>query len=182
MTIAEKKKNENIVEYLLYMWQIEDLVRAAKFDSKVYASFISSPELDDDQVKEELDWFEAIAAGMKKQGIAEIGHLEELKKLLDELGILHENILKIIQDKKYQKYYKIARPYIEEFNAKLVGDIKSDVECCVIGLYGLFVLRLKGRKVNEETQEAMKTFSDLMACLSAQYKSMKVRESRKNLN
>ena len=29
MIIAQKKRKENIAEYLLYMWQVEDLIRAA---------------------------------------------------------------------------------------------------------------------------------------------------------
>lgn len=32
MLIAQKRRKENIVEYLLYMWQIEDLIRANQFD------------------------------------------------------------------------------------------------------------------------------------------------------
>ena len=33
MLIAQKKRKENISEYLLYMWQVEDLIRANHFDS-----------------------------------------------------------------------------------------------------------------------------------------------------
>ena len=32
MIIAKRKRKENIAEYLLYMWQVEDLIRANKFD------------------------------------------------------------------------------------------------------------------------------------------------------
>ena len=32
MYIASKKRKENIAEYLLYMWQIEDLIRAYGLD------------------------------------------------------------------------------------------------------------------------------------------------------
>ena len=32
MIIASQKKKENIAEYLLYMWQIEDLIRVYKLD------------------------------------------------------------------------------------------------------------------------------------------------------
>ena len=32
MIIAKQKRKENIAEYLLYMWQIEDLIRANNFD------------------------------------------------------------------------------------------------------------------------------------------------------
>ena len=32
MIIASQKRKENIAEYLLYMWQIEDIIRAYKLD------------------------------------------------------------------------------------------------------------------------------------------------------
>ena len=32
MIIASKKRKENIAEYILYMWQIEDMIRANDFD------------------------------------------------------------------------------------------------------------------------------------------------------
>ena len=32
MFIARQKRKENIAEYLLYMWQMEDLVRSFKCD------------------------------------------------------------------------------------------------------------------------------------------------------
>ena len=35
MILAESKKKAHIVEYLLFLWQIEDLVRAAGFDPNV---------------------------------------------------------------------------------------------------------------------------------------------------
>ena len=32
MIIAKRKRKENIAEYLLYMWQIEDIIRANNLD------------------------------------------------------------------------------------------------------------------------------------------------------
>ena len=32
MYISQQLKKQNIAEYLLYMWQIEDLIRANRFD------------------------------------------------------------------------------------------------------------------------------------------------------
>ena len=32
MIIAQQKRKENIAEYLLYMWQVEDLLRACDLD------------------------------------------------------------------------------------------------------------------------------------------------------
>ena len=32
MIVAKQKRKEKIAEYLLYMWQVEDLIRANQFD------------------------------------------------------------------------------------------------------------------------------------------------------
>ena len=32
MIIAQQKRKENIAEYLLYLWQVEDLLRACHLD------------------------------------------------------------------------------------------------------------------------------------------------------
>ena len=32
MIVAEQKRKENVAEYILYMWQIEDTIRALDFD------------------------------------------------------------------------------------------------------------------------------------------------------
>ncbi len=44
MIIASQKKKENIAEYLLYMWQIEDIIRAYGLDidqiQKAYHRFL----------------------------------------------------------------------------------------------------------------------------------------------
>ena len=34
MLIAQQKRHENIAEYLLYMWQVEDLLRACELDDE----------------------------------------------------------------------------------------------------------------------------------------------------
>ena len=34
MLIAQQKRKENIVEYILYMWNVEDLIRANGLDMK----------------------------------------------------------------------------------------------------------------------------------------------------
>jgi len=32
MIIAQEKKKTNLAEYILYMWQVEDIIRAYQFD------------------------------------------------------------------------------------------------------------------------------------------------------
>ncbi|NJM15399.1 MAG: DUF4924 family protein [Bacteroidales bacterium] len=35
MLIAKEKRNENVAEYILYMWQLEDLLRGCNFDINI---------------------------------------------------------------------------------------------------------------------------------------------------
>lgn len=42
MTIAEIKYKENIAEYILYLWQMQDLLRAVQFDVDALDGFIRS--------------------------------------------------------------------------------------------------------------------------------------------
>ncbi|MDE6125714.1 MAG: DUF4924 family protein, partial [Muribaculaceae bacterium] len=50
MIIASKKRKENVAEYILYMWQIEDLIRANKLDiDLIRTNVIDSFQLDDAQ-------------------------------------------------------------------------------------------------------------------------------------
>ena len=49
MLIAQQKRKENIAEYLLYMWQVEDIIRAFNFDMDVLkANVINRYEVDEE--------------------------------------------------------------------------------------------------------------------------------------
>ena len=48
MLIAETKRKENMAEYLLYMWQVEDLIRANGCDiDAIERNLISRYDVDD---------------------------------------------------------------------------------------------------------------------------------------
>ena len=48
MIIAQQKRKENIAEYLLYMWQVEDMIRANQLDiDKINDNIISRLPIDD---------------------------------------------------------------------------------------------------------------------------------------
>ncbi len=50
MIIASQKRKENIAEYLIYMWQIEDIIRANNLDiDKIKENVIDRFNLDDAQ-------------------------------------------------------------------------------------------------------------------------------------
>lgn len=172
MFTASEKKRENIAEYLLYMWQIEDLIRANALDlDKIEESIISKyTGLDEKQKKELRDWYESLIDMMRIEGVAEKGHLQINKNVLIQLNDLHKRLL---ADNKFAEYaaefYKTL-PYIVELRAK-AGENKADeLETCFNLLYGILLLRLQQKEITSETLEAAQQISRFLALLSKYYK------------
>ena len=69
MITASQKKRENIAEYLLYMWQIEDLIRANGLDiDKIQENIIDRyTSLSDQQKKEMREWYESLIDMMRRE-------------------------------------------------------------------------------------------------------------------
>lgn len=172
MFTASEKKRENIAEYLLYMWQIEDLIRANALDlDKIEESIISKyTGLDEKQKKELRDWYESLIDMMRIEGVTEKGHLQINKNVLIQLNDLHKRLL---ADNKFAEYaaefYKTL-PYIVELRAK-AGENKADeLETCFNLLYGILLLRLQQKEITSETLEAAQQISRFLALLSKYYK------------
>lgn len=182
MVLAEQKLKSNIAEYVIFMWQMEDLVRAVYFDPDALDEFIRTYTPEDTAYQAEKKWFENLIRKMKSERVEQRGHIAEVHEVLFELGYLHNTLLNVVKDAKYAELYRLASPNIKEYQERSAAKAANDVETCLTGLYGLLVLRLKKEPISIETQEAMKSFSDLMAHLALYYKRMKSGEMNFNLN
>ena len=95
MIIASQKRRENIAEYLLYMWQIEDLIRANGLDiNKIKATIIDRYQLTDEQRKQMTEWYESLIDMMRREGVEQKGHLQINKNIVSMLADLHDSILR----------------------------------------------------------------------------------------
>jgi len=182
MNIAEQKKNENIAEYILYVWQMEDLIRATHFEKGLIEQFVHEFAEDPVQIEEEQEWFMGLAKKMKLEGVERRGHISDVLEITHELSLLHHTLINILKDSSYLSVYKDAKGYIGEYLQKAGGSTTNDVETCLTALYGLLVLRLKKAEISEETEEAMKYFSLLMAKLALEYRKMKKGEMNLKFN
>ncbi|MBN1950527.1 MAG: DUF4924 family protein [Bacteroidales bacterium] len=168
MIIARAKRNQNIVEYLLYMFQVEDTIRACKFDMKIIEErVISQFRLSEGLAEEVRNWYANLIVSMHEEKITETGHLSELLSLIDTLNALHQKLLRETTDEKYREQYMFARPNILEFQKKLGSDTRNEIYTCLLALYALLLLRLQKKTVTQETREAMQTFSNLLGLLGA---------------
>jgi hypothetical protein len=171
MLIAKEKRKENIAEYILYMWQVEDTIRACNFDLELIETRIISQFSEPERIKNEIkEWYVDIILMMHEEGLKNSGHLKILVALIDDLNGLHLNLINEIKDPRYLEQYYWAVPNIRDFEKRLEGKTKNDVETCLSAMYALLLLRLQKKDVSRETMEAMQTFSNLLALLSKRFK------------
>jgi hypothetical protein len=170
MIIAQEKEKTNVAEYVLYMWQIEDVIRSHRFDINAIEEVVIGQFDVTVQVKLEMKkWYLDLISSMKEEGIEKTGHLKRVTHYVHELSTLHQKLLMVIQDPEYQDLHLHTKGNIDALIKKSKGSVTGDVEACLTGLYGLLVLKLKKSTIHEDTQQAMKTFINLLAYLSRKY-------------
>ena len=170
MIIAEQKRKENIAEYLLYMYQVEDLIRANKLDlDSIEATLISKFEVPYEVKREMREWYKNLIAMMLDEQKEESGHLNLLETTAEQLSEMHHQLLNQGIDNSYKESYQKARPHIEALRMRSGHSKDSDIQVALNGLYGLLILKLKKTMITPETTAAFDTIRELVAELSTRY-------------
>ncbi len=172
MITASLKKKENIAEYLLYMWQIEDLIRANGLDiDKIQTNIIDQyKDLSEQQKKEMREWYESLIDMMRREDATDKGHIQLNKNVIIALDDLHRRLLSDQKFAAYSAQFYHTLPIIVELRAK-AGEAKTgEIETCFNALYGILMLRLQGKEISEETLQAASQISKFLALLSHYYK------------
>ncbi|MEG2340899.1 MAG: DUF4924 family protein [Odoribacter sp.] len=174
MLIAREKKKSNIAEYILYMWQVEDMLRALKLDIQQVDQYLVAGFHTNEETNQEIhNWYDNLIAIMKYEKVEEKGHIQVLKNIVNELTELHFFLLYKQPDMRYQQLVTMAAGNLVEFRNKAgVDNSVSDVELALNGLYGHLMLRLQKKEIHRETISAMDSFSKMIAYLAARYKQM----------
>lgn len=172
MYTASAKKRENIAEYLLYMWQIEDMIRAYGLDiDRIQTEIIDKYQgLTAEQRKAMREWYESLIDMMRREGVAEKGHLQLNRNTVDDIEQLHRRLLTDPKFTAYSNQYYATLPLIVELRSKAGGNPKGEIETLFDALYGLLMLRLQGKEISEETLNAQRQISRFLALLASYYK------------
>lgn len=174
MQIAEQKYQENIAEYILYMYQIEDVIRAYQFDIDAIMDKFVEPQLaDKNLVPAYKKWYSKLIRDMKDQRIEKVGHLLELNETLIELSYLHNMLLGQANDSKYIEYNEKAQSFINEFKQKSNLKEKNDVELIFGAMYMKLLLKLQKKEISQETESAFDAMRLVLAYLAKSYHKMK---------
>ena len=170
MFIAQELRKKNIAEYLLYMWQIEDTIRAFGCSlSRIRKEYIDRFDYTDDQKEEEADWFGNLIRMMNQEGCREQGHLQISMVVMQQLQELHAQLLASPKFPFYNsEYYKVL-PFIVELRHRGADKDENEVETCFNSLYGVMMLRLQKKEITPNTQAAVKEITTFIGMLNDYY-------------
>lgn len=170
MYIASQKRKSNIAEYILYMWQIEDIIRANGLDiDKIRENVISKFNLSSPQKLEMEEWYESLIDMMRREGVAESGHLQINKNIINQLVQLHQALLADPEFPDYTAEFYRTLPYIVELRGKAGENKTGEIETCFTALYGMLLMRLQRKELSEATTEAVGQISRFIALLAKDF-------------
>jgi len=173
MYIAQQLRKNNIAEYLLYMWQVEDLLRAYECSlSRVRREYIDRFNYTDEQKEEMTDWYGDLIRMMNQEGCREHGHLQINRVVMQQLVELNAQLLSSTKFPFYtSEYYKVL-PYIVELRKRGNAE-EPEIETCFNALYGTMILRLQKKEISPDTSHAIKEITTFIGMLSDYYKKDK---------
>ena len=183
MFIAEQLKKKSVAEYLLYMWQVEDTLRAYDLDvERMAREYIPQFGLDAEKSEALRGWYESLIEMMREEGVTEKGHLQVNKNIIILLNDLHVQLLKSSKHPFYSAAYYKALPFIVELRAKQkkkktlsalkgISPVEGETMRDVRG--GDHALRAQKKKVSVETATAIDHIAKFVGMLSDYYRKDK---------
>ncbi len=172
MIVARRKRKENIAEYLLYMWQVEDLIRANNFDLDAIRRTVVDRYDQPPEVREEITrWYEELIEMMRSEGVKEKGHIQLNKNVIIALTDLHLRLLRSPKEMVYGAAYYKTLPCIVQLRAKSGGEDLPEVETCFNAVYGYLILKMQGKAISAGTTEAVRQISSFLALLAEKYRA-----------
>lgn len=167
MLIAKEKRGHNIAEYILYLWQLEDMLRALDFSpEKIFRMLVQPHEAMGLQEKQALlEWYVEMGDLLCSEGKRERGHLDHTMHLIRDLNDLHLHLLTAPVGKEYAALFTPLAPELPKLKAGMGGEAVSqqgrssdsyssmnDMEACFRALYSVMLCRLRGSATDEEAE------------------------------
>jgi hypothetical protein len=172
MLLAEKKKQQNLSEYIIYMYQTEALVRSFDLDivqiEQRVINNIPQESLNTEGKAELKAWYETIILEMKGEKLEKEGHLSYAQS---EVRRLSDLSLKLqVEDENYRAVFNKARPAIRTSIMESNGLINDPIQACLNGVFGLMLARLNGREIMDDTLAQLDQFGNVLSYLSIKVK------------
>ena len=174
MYIARQKRKENIAEYILYLWQLEDLLRALQFSPEaIYSQLVARQERTEEEKQAIFFWYMDLANLLRTEGKEEHGHLDHTLHLIKDLNDLHESLLKVPAGEKYRIVFEPLSAELPRLKEKFEKPGLSDVEFMMRALYSVVLYRIKGDAEHKGyVEDVLTLISPVVAQLAQAYREM----------
>jgi hypothetical protein len=171
MYIAQQLKKNNIAEYLLYMWQIEDLMRACRLDMEAIEKFIVEKyrDISPQERKQLYEWYESIIEMMRSENVQQSGHIQLNKNIIIELCDFHRQLAESGKAPACNAKFLHILPAINQLRQKSPDSI-SDIEICFNFMYGIMIMSMKKNEISPETLQMQNEFAKFFILLAENYK------------
>lgn len=178
MDIAKTKRRENIAEYILYLWQLEDLLRALQFSPEAIFSQLVEPRKDIPEEKKHLFllWYMDIVNLLHQEGKDEKGHLEHTLHLIADMHNLHLQLLKLPVGAHYRTTFARLEPELPRLRQIIGNPGMSDTELCFRALYAAMLYRIKGEGGKSAVTDTLEFVSPVIAELADMYRKVETGE------
>lgn len=143
-------KTDNIAEYLLHLWQMEDVVRAFQHD----------------EVLAQNPFLGELLTMMQTEGVLESGHTQLAQIAFLEVQEAFEHCL---DDATFRALYLQIQPSLALLKAKSPNPTISDLEMMFIFLYNIMLLHLQKKPISPDTTLLQQQVSHLLALVSKTY-------------
>lgn len=197
MIVANQLIKRNRAEYLLYMWQVEDILRLFSCNVDVIErEYLTRFQVPDETLTEMREWYANLCEMMRAEGKTERGHLQINENVIIGLADLNAQLLASEKFPYFkQMYYKVL-PYVVQLRAKhaqehlaategasAAGNVQSvenedadELRLLFEVLYGVMLLRLQQKPITDETALAAKDITAFLGQLSDYWKAEKAGE------
>lgn len=172
MFIAQKLRKKNIVAYVLYLFQVEDVVRAYNLDlDRITKEYLPRFDFDDEQLEVVTEWYEGLIEMMNMEMCQKVGHVQVVTNTIVLMEECHQELLEDADKPFYSTAYYKALPFITELRNKGMGEEGGEVQNCLDAIYGTTLLKMQGKQVSAETAAAIQPITHLMELLAENFEN-----------
>lgn len=170
MHIAKKLRKQNPVAYVLYMYQVEDIIRSYDCDiEQIAQEYLPRFDYDDEEQEQAMEWYDGLVRMMKEEGCTERGHVQVVKNTIFLLTDRHRELLADPQESLYNAAYYKALPFIVELRSKGNGKMKPELETALDAIYGVTLLKMQDKPIGAETSTAISAISNMLNMLAEKF-------------
>jgi len=170
MASLEEKRVQNISEYLIQVYQAEDLIRQHNFDLEaLFAEHINALGGSEEEKAQDRAWYTEVAQALESEGSKEKGHLSRLNEYVKELNEIHFHLLR--SDRVYRGHFDQAKLHINRHMQAYGGELSNPIQICLNGIFIYKSKRANQEALTDSDREGMHAFVELCSYLSYRYRS-----------